>query len=351
VSTVTSALRPLLPCGSALKPCFLIVLAFDLVRPVLRQNSARLHAWGSNPSPASAAISSKALSIISCRSSRLSFTSIVLLTPAHWQHQVRGREGARWLFFVDWDWLKCSDYLWLKSPGANTIAQSLDADVDELLSRDLSAIRMPYLWLDATYVKCRRDGRVASTAVVTAIGSDEEGWRRVLGISVVDTESYDSWKGFLATIRKRGVHGAELVVSDAHEGLKRAIAEEFQGAAWQRCVVHLTRDCVREAKTWQLKRRVAKIVAPVFRAKDAGVVRCAYHLACEMLEECCPKAAAIMEEAEVDALAYLDFPCSHWKRLRTNRSIRSAPTARSSAAQGSCRYSRQFALWSAWQGP
>ena len=92
---------------------------FDLVRPVLRQNSARLHAWGSNPSPASAAISSKALSIISCRSSRLSFTSIVLLTPAHWQHQVRGREGARWLFFVDWDWLKCSDYLWLKSPGAN----------------------------------------------------------------------------------------------------------------------------------------------------------------------------------------------------------------------------------------
>ena len=129
---------------------------------------------------------------------------------------------------------------------------------------------MPYLWLDATYVKCRRDGRVASTAVVTAIGSDEGGWRRVLGISVVDTESYDSWKGFLATIRKRGVHGAELVVSDAHEGLKRAIAEEFQGAAWQRCVVHLTRDCVREAKTWQLKRRVAKIVAPVFRAKDQG---------------------------------------------------------------------------------
>ena len=206
----------------------------------------------------------------------------------------------------------------LSKDQVSAIAQSLDADVDELLSRDLSAIRMPYLWLDATYVKCRRDGRVASTAVVTAIGSDEEGWRRVLGISVVDTESYDSWKGFLATIRKRGVHGAELVVSDAHEGLKRAIAEEFQGAAWQRCVVHLTRDCVREAKTWQLKRRVAKIVAPVFRAKDAGVVRCAYHLACEMLEECCPKAAAIMEEAEVDALAYLDFPCSHWKRLRTN---------------------------------
>lgn len=198
------------------------------------------------------------------------------------------------------------------------IARDLDADVEELLARELGEARMPYLWLDATYVKCRRDGHVASTAVVTAIGCDEHGWRHVLGVSVVDTESYDSWLAFLKAIRSRGVRDVRLATSDAHEGLRRAISEVFQGASWQRCVVHLMRDCVREAASQQLRRRVARIVAPVFRAKDAAQVRAMYHLACEMLEECCPKAARVLEEAEPDALAYLDFPRSHWKRLRTN---------------------------------
>lgn len=206
----------------------------------------------------------------------------------------------------------------LSKDQVSSMARDLDADVGELLSRDLSATRMPYLWLDATYVRCRRDGHVAPAAVVTAIGSDGHGWRHVLGIDVAGTESYDSWLQFLKTIRERGVSGVVLVTSDAHEGLKRAIQETFQGAAWQRCVVHLMRDCVREATSQQLRRRVARIVAPVFRARDAGQARAMYHLACEMLERCCPKAAKILGEAEPDALAYLDFPQSHWKRLRTN---------------------------------
>lgn len=206
----------------------------------------------------------------------------------------------------------------LSKDQVSAIAKDLDADVEELLSRDLSKLRMPYLWLDATYVKCRREGHVASTAIVTAIGCDERGWRHVLGISVVDTESYDSWLGFLRKIKERGIAGVLLVTSDAHEGLRRAIEEVFQGASWQRCVVHLMRDCVREAKTQQTRRRVARILAPVFRAKDKDQVKAMYHLACELLEKCCPKAAKILEEAEPDALAYLDFPESHWKRLRTN---------------------------------
>lgn len=200
----------------------------------------------------------------------------------------------------------------------SAIAASLDSEAGELLSRDLSALDTPYLWLDATYVKCRREGRVASTAVVTAIGCDAEGWRRVLGVGVVDTESHDSWLGFLRKVKARGVKGVRLAVSDAHEGLRRAVAEVFQGAAWQRCVVHLMRDCVREAGSQALRRRVARIVAPVFRGRDAEEVRAMYHVACGMLEGCCPKAASVLEEAEPDALAYLDFPASHWKRLRTN---------------------------------
>ena len=207
----------------------------------------------------------------------------------------------------------------LSKDQVSAICEHLDAEVEELVSRPLGALRMPYLWVDATYVKCRRDRRVASTAVVTAIGCDEDGWRRVLGVSVVDTESYDSWVGFLRRIRARGVTGVQLVTSDAHEGLRRAVEEVFQGSAWQRCVVHLMRDCARAASGSRgLARRVCRIVAPVFRLKEAGAARAAYHLAIEMLEACCREAARILEEAEPDALAYLDFPPSHWKRLRTN---------------------------------
>ena len=122
----------------------------------------------------------------------------------------------------------------------------------------------------------------------------------------------------LRGIRDRSVHEVQLVTSDAHKGLVGAIEEVFQGASWQRCAVHLMRDCMREAGSRSLKKRVGRIMSPVFRAKDAATARAMYHVACDMLRECCPKAADVAEEAEPDALAYLAFPPSHWKRLRTN---------------------------------
>jgi transposase-like protein len=210
----------------------------------------------------------------------------------------------------------------LSKDQVSSMARSLDADVEELLARPLGGLDMPYIWLDATYVKCRREGHVSSTAIVTAIGCDADGWRHILGLAVVDTESHASWKEFLERIRERGVEGVQLVTSDAHEGLKRAISEVFLGAAWQRCAVHLMRSCIGAAGSRSLKRRVARIMKPVFRAKEADQVRALCHLAAEMLGECCPKAAEIWEEAEADALAYLDFPASHWKRLRTNNLLR-----------------------------
>lgn len=122
-------------------------------------------------------------------------------------------------------------------------------NVEGLLARDLGSARMPYLWLDAAYARCRREGYVVPTSVVTAMGADEHGWRHALGISVVDAESHDPWLVFLKEIGGRGTEGVRLVTSDAHEGLGRAIREVFQGVAWQRCVVHLMRDCVREASS------------------------------------------------------------------------------------------------------
>lgn len=125
--------------------------------------------------------------------------------------------------------------------------------------------------------------QVASTVVVTAIGYDEGGWRRVLAFGVVDTESYDSWLGLLRGVRKRGVSGVRLTASDAHPGLAGAVGEALRGAAWQRCAVHLMRDCVREAGSAQPRRRVARIVAPAFRGRGADGAGAMYHLACEML--------------------------------------------------------------------
>lgn len=130
---------------------------------------------------------------------------------------------------------------------------------------------MPCIWPGATYVKCRREGHVASTA----IGCDSGGWRHALGISAVDAGPYGAWESFLESIRARGAMGIQLVVSDAHEGLKRAMAEVFQGAAWQRCAVHPMRGCMRAAGSKGLARRIARIVAPVSRAKDAAAVRSA----------------------------------------------------------------------------
>ena len=112
----------------------------------------------------------------------------------------------------------------LSASQVSRICERLDAEVAELRSREFS-VPMPYMFLDATYVKCRRDNRVQSTAVVTAIAVGADGVRRVVGLSAIDTETYAGWLGFCRDLRKRGVSGVRCVTSDAHEGLRRAIAE------------------------------------------------------------------------------------------------------------------------------
>lgn len=198
------------------------------------------------------------------------------------------------------------------------ICSSLDETVADLQQRDLSEVSYPYIWLDATYIKCRDAGRVQSTALVTAIGAGSGGYRRLLGLDAIDTESYDGWKGFLLSLRARGVSGAICVTSDAHEGLKRAIREVFPGAAWQRCIVHLMRNAAGNAATRQKRGAVLGILKAVFAERDPELVRELYHLAIEQIDGFCPKAAELLEDAEADALAYLDFPYEHHVRLRTN---------------------------------
>ena len=206
----------------------------------------------------------------------------------------------------------------LSKDQASAIASSLDADVGELCGRPLGCSPAPCVRLGATYAKRRREGRVASTAAVAAIGRDAGGRRRVLGVDAVDTESHGSRLAFLRKVRGRGVSGAELVVSDARPGLVRALGEVFQGAAWQRCAVRLMRDCMREAGSWRLGRRAGRIVSQAFRGRGAATVTAMCRAARAMPEGCCPGAAAVLEEAEPDALACLDLPPSHRKRLRAD---------------------------------
>ena len=183
------------------------------------------------------------------------------------------------------------------------ICESLDAIVEDLQTRAFEDLRFPYLWLDATYLKCRDNGHVSSTALVTAIACGDDGYRRLVGLDAVDTESYLGWKGFLQSLRERGVEGVVCVTSDAHEGLRRAIGEAFPGAAWQRCIVHLERNAMSCAKNQRHKAAIGAILHAVFAEKDPALVRELYHLACEEIAGFNANAAGLLEEAEADVFS------------------------------------------------
>lgn len=198
------------------------------------------------------------------------------------------------------------------------ICSSPDESVADLRERDLPDATYPYIRLGATHIKRGDAGRVRSTAPVTAIGAGSGGCRRLLGLDAIDTESHDGWKSFPLSLRARGVDGAICVTSDAREGLKRAIREVFPGAAWQRRVVHLMRDAAGNAPSRQKKGAVPGILKAVFAERDPELVREPCQLAAAQIEGFCPKAAEVLEEAEADAPAYLDFPHGHHVGLRAN---------------------------------
>ena len=144
------------------------------------------------------------------------------------------------------------------------ICESLDAVVEDLHTREFDTLRFPYLWLDATYLKCRDNAHVSSTVLVTAIACGDDGYRRLVGLDAIDTESYLGWKGFLQSLRERGVGGVVCVTSDAHEGLRKAIEEVFPGAAWQRCIVHLERNAISCANNRRHKTAIGAMLHAVF---------------------------------------------------------------------------------------
>jgi transposase-like protein len=193
------------------------------------------------------------------------------------------------------------------------LCQALDAEVERFRSRPLTGM-YPYVWLDATFVKGRVDGRVVSLAVVVAVGVTAEGVREVLGVDVGPSEEGTFWLTFLRSLVARGLAGVQLVISDAHEGLRQAIGAVLHGASWQRCRVHFLRNALALVPK-AAQPLVAATMRTVFAQPTAETARAQWRQVADSFRERFPRLAALLDEAETDVLAYLAFPSAQWRQI------------------------------------
>lgn len=194
------------------------------------------------------------------------------------------------------------------------ICSQIDVEVDAFRSRRLDHIGFPYLWLDATYLKARKDHRIVSRAVVVATAVASDGNREVLDVAVGDSEDEVFWVEFLRRLRDRGLSGVRLVISDAHSGLKKAISRTLAGAAWQRCRVHLMRNLLARVPKAHAE-MVAATVRTIFAQPDPASTRCQLRAVADTLRASHPQVADLLEEAEADVCAYASFPRQHWTKI------------------------------------
>jgi transposase-like protein len=199
------------------------------------------------------------------------------------------------------------------------ICGELDATITAFRTRPLTGEHR-YLWLDATYHKVRVDGRVTSQATVVAVGITSEGERQVLGVDVGPSEDRSFWTGFLRSLVKRGLKGVRLVVSDAHEGLKQAIATALSGTAWQRCRVHFMRNLLATVPHGA-REAVAAIVRTIFAQPDHASALQQLKKIAEGLRRRFPKAATLLEDAAEDILAYRHVPLEHQRQLHSTNPL------------------------------
>lgn len=203
----------------------------------------------------------------------------------------------------------------LSKSEVSRICAGLSEQVEEFRNRPLHRA-YPYLWLDATHLKVREHGSVISCAVLVAYGLNDDGFREVLGVSIGVAESEESWLGFLRELLGRGLRGVRLVVSDAHQGLKNAIAATLSGAVWQRCTVHFMRNVHGKVSKAQ-QGVVTAAVRTIFAQPDATSAKEQLRRVADTLVAKHPRVAEMLEEAEADILAYMDFPEAHWRQIRS----------------------------------
>ena len=215
----------------------------------------------------------------------------------------------------------------LSKSQVSVLSKELDGVVKSFRERPLAG-RYKYLWLDALMLKCREGGRIVNVAGLVAVGVNEDGRREVLGLDIVTAEDGAGWLAFLRGLRARGLKGVELVISDAHPGLKDAISSVLRGAAWQRCRTHFMRNLLTQVPK-AAHGIVATYVRTIFMQPDAESVRLQHRRTVEHLESQFGRAAEMLADAAGELLAFTAFPKEHWRQIwsnnpqeRLNREIR-----------------------------
>ena len=194
------------------------------------------------------------------------------------------------------------------------LCEELDGKVKAFLDRPIEG-DWPYLWIDATYIKVRQNGRIVSVAVIVAVGANADGRREVLGMEVGPSEAEPFWTEFLRGLARRGLRGVKLVVSDAHEGIKAAVAKVMH-ATWQRCRVHFMRNVMAHAGK-SGRRVVSAFMSAAFAQDDEAQASAQWRKVADQLRPKLPKLATLLDEAEADVLAYMTFPAAHRVKLHS----------------------------------
>jgi putative transposase len=198
------------------------------------------------------------------------------------------------------------------------LCEDIDGRVQEFLNRPIEG-DWPYLWIDATYVKTRQAGRVVSVAVIIAVAVNTDGVREILGVATGASEAEPFWSEFLRGLTRRGLRGVKLVISDAHEGLKAAVAK-VMNASWQRCRVHFVRNALVHASKGQRQALLA-LINTIFAQDTPEAASAQWRTVTDQLRPKFPKLADMMETAEHDVLAYMAFPSAHRVQLRSTNPL------------------------------
>ena len=206
----------------------------------------------------------------------------------------------------------------ISSSQVSRLCTEIDERVNAFLNRPIEG-DWPYLWVDATYVKVRSSGRIVSVAVIIAVGVNTDGTREVLGMAVGPSEAEPFWSDFLRSLSHRGLRGTRLVISDSHVGLKAAIAKVFK-ATWQRCRVHFMRNALAYAGKGQ-RQMVLALINTVFAQETAEAAHAQWRVVADQLRDKFPKLAAMLDEAEHDVLAFMDFPKAHRKQIASTNPL------------------------------
>jgi len=198
------------------------------------------------------------------------------------------------------------------------LCEEIDERVHTFLDRPIEG-DWPYVWVDATYLKVRQNGRIVSVAVIIAVGVNSDGRREVLGMDIGVSEAATFWIEFLRKLTRRGLRGVKLVISDAHEGIKAAVSRVLS-CAWQRCRVHFMRNALAHAGKTQ-RRVVSAFVGTAFAQDDEAAAKAQWRQVADQLRPRVPKLAGFMDQAETDVLAYMSFPKEHRTKLHSNNPI------------------------------